>query len=40
VYVVAYDQPVVPARLNPEQIKALQDTEREVGACLVAYEKR
>ena len=39
VYVVAYQQPVAPAPLTPEQLQALQAAEREVGACLVAYRK-
>lgn len=39
-YVIAYEQPVVPAKLTPEQLNALQAVEREIGACLVAYEKR
>ena len=38
VYVVAYEKPVVPAQLKPEQVKLLQQAERELGVCLVAYE--
>jgi len=38
VYVVAYEKPVAPARLTPEQVSALQKAERELGVCLVAYQ--
>ncbi len=37
--VIAYDQPVVPAELTPEQVAILQRLERELGVCLVAYRK-
>ncbi len=37
VYVVAYEKPVEPAKLTPEQVNVLQQAERELGVCLVAY---
>lgn len=38
VYVVAYENPSVPAQLTPKQLEALQQAERELGVCLVAYQ--
>lgn len=39
VYVIAYDQPVIPAALNRDQVSELERVERELGVFLVAYEK-
>jgi hypothetical protein len=39
VYVIAYDEPLMPARLNEQQMAALQRAESEIGVCLVAYRK-
>ena len=38
VYVVAYEKPVAPAHLTPQQVNALQQAEHELGVCLVAYQ--
>jgi hypothetical protein len=38
VYVVAYEKPVIPAALSPEQLKMVQQAERDLGVCLVAYQ--
>ena len=37
VYVVAYEKPMTPAQLTPEQVNILQKAERDLGVCLVAY---
>lgn len=37
--VIAYEQPVVPAALTPEQVKVVEAAEQQLGVCLVAYEK-
>ena len=39
VCVVAYQYPLVPAPLSAGQLKKLRALEREVGICLVAYQK-
>ncbi|MBI3947129.1 MAG: hypothetical protein HY321_14485 [Armatimonadetes bacterium] len=40
VYVIAYEQPPVPAHLSDEQMERLQSAERELpGVVLVAYRK-
>ncbi len=39
VILVAYEQPVVPASLDPKQLDTLQDLESQLGLCLVAYRK-
>lgn len=38
VYVVAYEAPHAPAKLTAEQVRALQQAERDLGVCLVAYQ--
>jgi hypothetical protein len=38
VYVVAYEKPAVPAQLTPEQVQVLQQAERDLGVCLIAYQ--
>jgi hypothetical protein len=38
VYVLAYDKPMTPAKLSSEQLKLLQQAERDLGVCLVAYQ--
>ncbi len=40
VYVIAYDQPLTPAQLTPEQLAEVQKMEAELGLCLVAYHKK
>ena len=41
VYVIAYDQPLAPARLADDELETLQDVEKEMpGVVLVAYRKR
>ena len=37
VYVVAYEKPVEPAKLTPQQISLLQQAEKDLGVCLIAY---
>jgi len=39
-YVLAYDDPLIPARLTDEQMAELRKVEAELGVCLVAYRKR
>ena len=39
VYLIAYEQPVSPAPLTPEQLDELQELETQLGVCLVAYRK-
>ncbi len=38
VYVVAYEKPAAPAQLTPQQVQLLQQAERDLGVCLVAYQ--
>lgn len=38
VYVLAYEKPLIPAELTPEQVKILQQAEHDLGVCLVAYQ--
>lgn len=38
VYVVAYEKPAVPAQLTAQQVQVLQQAERDLGVCLVAYQ--
>jgi hypothetical protein len=38
VVVVAYEKPVVPAKLSADQLAVLKKAEAEMGVCLVAYE--
>ncbi len=35
--VVAYQKPIAPAPLSDQQVKMLQQAEKDIGACLVAY---
>lgn len=40
VYVIAYEQPLVPARLADDEMELLQDAEKKMpGVVLVAYRK-
>ena len=39
VYVIAYEHPVEPATLTPQQLAQLTKVETELGVCLVAYRK-
>ena len=39
VYVIAYEHPVQPATLTPQQLAELTKVEDELGVCLVAYRK-
>ena len=38
-YVIAYEHPVQPASLTPEQLAELTRLEDELGVCLVAFRK-
>ena len=40
VYVIAYEQPLVPARLADDELEVLQEAEQKMpGVVLVAYRK-
>jgi hypothetical protein len=36
-FVLAYERPLQPATLTPDQIERIRKAERELGTCLVAY---
>jgi len=38
-YVIAYEHPVIPASLSPQQLFELNKLEEELGVCLVAFRK-